>query len=253
MASMFRPPESNRSHQKTPKLTLPVNLVQNAKSTNDGQHLNRSPYSSVNESPYSNNSTSATSTTSSMASNSTLLPVPPPLPPLVLTQKKDGIEYRVAGDSQLSERFSNLHVDITYKELLSSAPISTKLSNIDTTFIKKDLDTPEGEDSYPSTLLSAYDFSSSGSNSAPLSANNIISCSNLIQGKDVDQLEEETWRFGHLKDEITTLGILGEGAGGSVAKCRLKKMEKKVFALKTINTMNTDPEYQKANIQRATI
>ncbi|CAI4805325.1 AAC_HP2_G0053000.mRNA.1.CDS.1 [Saccharomyces cerevisiae] len=256
MASMFRPPESNRSHQKTPKLTLPVNLVQNAKSTNDGQHLNRSPYSSVNESPYSNNSTSATSTTSSMASNSTLLynrsstttiknrPVPPPLPPLVLTQKKDGIEYRVAGDSQLSERFSNLHVDITYKELLSSAPISTKLSNIDTTFIKKDLDTPEGEDSYPSTLLSAYDFSSSGSNSAPLSANNIISCSNLIQGTDVDQLEEEAWRFGYLKDEITTLGILGEGAGGSVAKCRLKN-GKKVFALKTINTMNTDPEYQK--------
>ena len=261
MASMFRPPESNRSHQNTPKLTLPVNLVQNAKHANDGQHLNRSPYSSVNESPYSNNSTSATSATSSIASSSTLLynrsststksittiknrPVPPPLPPLVLTQKQDGKEYRVVGDSQLYEKFSNLHVDTTYKEPLSGDLLSTKPSNIDTNFMRKDLGTPGGEDSYPSTLLSAYDLSSSGSNSTPLSANNMISCSALIQGKDVDRLDEEAWKFGHLKNEIITLGILGEGAGGCVAKCRLKK-GKKVFALKTINTMNTDPEYQK--------
>ena len=108
----------------------------------------------------------------------------------------------------------------------------------------KDYGVTDGEESYPSTLLSAYDLSSSGSNTTPISATNMSSCSTLIQGKDVDQLEEEAWKFGHLKNEITTLGILGEGAGGSVAKCRLKK-GKKIFALKTINTMNTDPEYQK--------
>ncbi|KOG96177.1 putative mitogen-activated protein kinase kinase MKK2 [Saccharomyces eubayanus] len=260
MASMFRPPASNRSHQKTPKLTLPATLVQNLKPAHEGQNPNRSPYSSVNESPYSNNPTSATSATSSMASNSTLLysrsttstkstltmknrPIPPPLPPLVLTQKEDGKEHIIADDFHISERFSSLHVDTTYQEPLLSGS-SNKLADIDTSFFRRDLSTPGGDDSYPSTLLSAYDLSSSGSNATPISATNITSCSSLVQGKDVDQLEEEAWRFGHLKNEIITLGILGEGAGGSVAKCRLKN-GKKTFALKTINTLNTDPEYQK--------
>ncbi|MCG8711270.1 hypothetical protein JHU04_004673, partial [Brenneria sp. 4F2] len=48
-----------------------------------------------------------------------------------------------------------------------------------------------------------------------------------------------------LKNQIETLGVLGEGAGGAVAKCKLKNGGYKIFALKTINTLNTDPEYQK--------
>ena len=41
-----------------------------------------------------------------------------------------------------------------------------------------------------------------------------------------------------------TLGVLGEGAGGSVTKCKLSGGSK-VFALKIINTLNTDAEFQK--------
>ena len=52
-------------------------------------------------------------------------------------------------------------------------------------------------------------------------------------------------QYSYMQSEIITLGMLGEGAGGSVAKCRLRKNSSQVFALKTINTLNTDPEFQK--------
>lgn len=90
----------------------------------------------------------------------------------------------------LKDSQASLHVDTTYKEPLFSGS-SNKLTNIDTSFFKKDLSTPGGDDSYPSTLLSAYDLSSSGSNATPISATNISSRSALVQRKDVDQLEEE--------------------------------------------------------------
>ncbi|KAM3163692.1 MAP kinase kinase MKK1/SSP32 [Lachancea thermotolerans] len=61
---------------------------------------------------------------------------------------------------------------------------------------------------------------------------------------DVHELDEETWQSGIVKDHVVTMGILGEGAGGSVTKCRLK-YGTKVFALKTITTVNSDAETQK--------
>ncbi|AET41615.1 mitogen-activated protein kinase kinase MKK1 Ecym_8337 [Eremothecium cymbalariae DBVPG len=61
---------------------------------------------------------------------------------------------------------------------------------------------------------------------------------------DVDELEEEMWTHFHLKDQIEELGILGEGAGGSVVKCKLKTGTK-IFALKAITTLNSDQESQK--------
>ena len=61
---------------------------------------------------------------------------------------------------------------------------------------------------------------------------------------DVHELDEDTWQSGIVKDRIITKGVLGEGAGGSVTKCKLKGGSM-VFALKTITTANSDPETQK--------
>ena len=61
---------------------------------------------------------------------------------------------------------------------------------------------------------------------------------------DIDKLDSDMWEYGNLKSRIVTLGVLGEGAGGSVTKCKLSGGSK-VFALKIINTLNTDAEFQK--------
>lgn len=65
-----------------------------------------------------------------------------------------------------------------------------------------------------------------------------------IEWKDIDELDESMWNYFYLKDRVIELGILGEGAGGSVTKCKLKNGSK-IFALKTITTLNTDSEVQK--------
>ncbi|CAM9023082.1 unnamed protein product [Wickerhamomyces anomalus] len=64
-----------------------------------------------------------------------------------------------------------------------------------------------------------------------------------VQHKDVNELDEEGWRIVSKKGEIIELGVLGEGAGGSVSRCKLKHGST-VFALKTIIT-DPNPETQK--------
>lgn len=68
----------------------------------------------------------------------------------------------------------------------------------------------------------------------------------LMNGESMadSDISEYLWHYKSMQKEIVTLGILGEGAGGSVAKCKLRNGSK-IFALKTINTLNTNPEYQK--------
>jgi len=48
---------------------------------------------------------------------------------------------------------------------------------------------------------------------------------------DVEDLDDEGWRIVALEKRIIELGRLGEGAGGSVTKCKLKGGET-IFALK---------------------
>lgn len=60
---------------------------------------------------------------------------------------------------------------------------------------------------------------------------------------DVDDLGEEDWKEVAKAGMIEELGRLGEGAGGSVTRCKLRT-GKTVFALKAINS-NPNPELQK--------
>lgn len=51
--------------------------------------------------------------------------------------------------------------------------------------------------------------------------------------KDVEELDDEGWRFASQDRRIEELGSLGEGAGGAVTKCKLKNGQT-LFALKVI-------------------
>lgn len=64
-----------------------------------------------------------------------------------------------------------------------------------------------------------------------------------LEQKDVAELEAEEWKEVSELGLIEEVGILGEGNGGSVLKCRLKN-QATVFALKTI-TANPNPEFQR--------
>lgn len=66
---------------------------------------------------------------------------------------------------------------------------------------------------------------------------------------DVQDLDEEGWRAVAAAGDIEELGRLGEGAGGSVTRCRLRDRgngsgHSSIFALKAITT-NPNPEVQK--------
>jgi mitogen-activated protein kinase kinase len=65
----------------------------------------------------------------------------------------------------------------------------------------------------------------------------------VVKFKDVEQLDEEEWKVVHQRGDIIELDVLGEGAGGSVSRCKLKT-GKTVFALKTIIS-DTSAETQK--------
>ena len=48
---------------------------------------------------------------------------------------------------------------------------------------------------------------------------------------DVDDLDDDGWKAASEQKQIVEIGSLGEGAGGAVTRCRLKK-GKTEFALK---------------------
>lgn len=60
---------------------------------------------------------------------------------------------------------------------------------------------------------------------------------------NVEELDAEGWKEASLCGAIEEVSILGEGAGGSVTKCRLRTGST-FFALKTI-TSNPNPDFQK--------
>ncbi|CAB4253229.1 similar to Saccharomyces cerevisiae YPL140C MKK2 Mitogen-activated kinase kinase involved in protein kinase C signaling pathway that controls cell integrity [Maudiozyma barnettii] len=177
-------------------------------------------------------------------------PVPPPI---------QGISMKeISPASRTRPPPSMSPVDI--QNSLKTLSINTeRLNPTDGQPAEPGYDTPCSQDSYISNLLSTYEESTStsttplvnannypypDSNTSTLSSERTISEHAIPPKMDVTDLGENLWHFKHLKEEIVTLGVLGEGAGGSVAKCKLKHGST-IFALKTINVLNTDPEFQK--------
>lgn len=240
MASLFKPPESVKRNPKSPKLTLPPMLKN--KNLDGSQSSGITPVvpsaaASFDAPPSSSSGTSATTLThqsycnfnssSSSSSPSTSVmqkkrPIPPPIPNLVLPKSAGAT---TPDSDKLVESLNGLQL----QNGLESKPVSTR------PYLNQELNSST-DSSYPSALLAAYD--SNSSISSPLKSNA------LYLTKDVDELEEDMWQYVHLKDEIISLGVLGEGSGGSVAKCKLKNGTT-IFALKTITTLNTDAETQK--------
>ncbi|SMN20222.1 similar to Saccharomyces cerevisiae YPL140C MKK2 Mitogen-activated kinase kinase involved in protein kinase C signaling pathway that controls cell integrity [Maudiozyma saulgeensis] len=195
--------------------------------------------------------TSSSSKTPTSSGSSRRRPVPPPIQGITMTD--------ISPASRTRPPPSMSPVDI--QNSLKTLSINTEKPNpVDRQSTEPDHDTPCSQDSYISNLLSNYEESASSTTSPSVNMNNgpypdsmtstssssgrTISEQAIPPKLDVTDLGENLWHFKHLKEEIVTLGVLGEGAGGSVAKCKLKRGST-IFALKTINVLNTDPEFQK--------
>lgn len=61
-----------------------------------------------------------------------------------------------------------------------------------------------------------------------------------MESKDVEELDDEGWRFASRDGRIVEMSSLGEGAGGAVTKCKLKS-GKTLFALKVRASCTTKP------------
>ncbi|CAG60820.1 MKK1 [Nakaseomyces glabratus] len=222
MASLFRPPESTRQNARSPRLKLP-------------------PLSNVSLAVPGESPTGKLSATSSRGSSATSAnmkrPMPPPLPKL-------DVPLSAASSTEgLVRKMKQLSVEDESPQSGSSRGVERD----DTTAVNQSVD------SFFSNLISVYDQSSSAITSPKIDEPEDSAVKDalatrvprsLTQGKDIDELSEEVWHSKNLLAEIETQGVLGEGAGGSVAKCKLRT-GKKVFALKTINILNGDPEFQK--------
>ncbi|CCF55806.1 hypothetical protein KAFR_0A03710 [Kazachstania africana CBS 2517] len=243
MASIFRPPESARPNSKSPRLKLPQstkNTTETDTRVNDIENSTPPLSISTNNTsinlyvPPSSGSISATSSSAkspSSAISSKRRPLPPPLPQLNVNSNATAKKNRPPPVLTPVDITSSLKMlELENKDEMHAAETANN-----TPFMKKEFN--ESVDSYLSTFISAYDGTSSSTNTSPVKPAKETSL-------DVDQLDDESWKFNYMNDQIVTLGILGEGAGGSVSKCKLKEGSK-IFALKTINTLNTDPEFQK--------
>ncbi|CAL9731186.1 MAP kinase kinase Mkk2p/SSP33 [Monosporozyma unispora] len=203
-------------------------------------------------------------------------PIPPPIPQLNMNITPSGTPGTPATSSvssakqkrppplmhpnELSESMKNISIKSSSESSIT-APTSMNpkmVNNISANkspYLRDDVN--DSTDSYFSNILSTYeDKGSNGSTNTSSQKNSPLSTVNgttgtptetldsMLSEKDVDQLDESIWKYSNMRNQIVNLGMLGEGAGGSVAKCRLKTGNR-IFALKTINTLNTDPEFQK--------
>lgn len=265
MASLFKPPESARRNAKSPKLTLPPALRSNHTELNDEDIMNGAGIARPSDGakpsldqlggvtplyssskidiprshqipPMTRNAATTTTTRSSSSSAAASAsiysrvpprpmkkrPVPPPIPTSVLSNLRESSQS--ARSTPKVDKMAN--------------SLSKLQINSDQTISHSSEKWNEEIDTYPSTVLSDYDSAGNSPNHTPLQVK--------MADKNIDELDEEIWEDPDLKNQIDTVGVLGEGAGGAVAKCKLKTNNTgKIFALKTINTMNTDPEYQK--------
>ncbi|SCV03155.1 LAMI_0H05908g1_1 [Lachancea mirantina] len=223
MASLFKPPESFRRNSKSPKLKLPPALKY---TTNDieaqasGSTPNiMTPISSTSSKtitiPYSNKSSSSSSSITTLKKR----PVPPPIPQLCVNGESTPVDSKTDVEAVRSS-ISNLYLDKAHLSHNNGSASSI--------------------DSYPSAVVQIYDSASSEVDSPRMSPLR----ESKTRSADIDELEDESWQNINLEDQICELGVLGEGAGGSVSKCRLKN-GKTIFALKTITTLNSEPDIQK--------
>lgn len=199
-------------------------------------------------------------------------PMPPPIPQLnmnitpsvtpatsTVSSAKQKRPPPLMNPNELSESMKNMSIKTSpeARSTVNTPRDSKALANgiiNRSPYLKNDSN--DSTDSYFSNIISTYeDNSSTGSpnthKNSPSSAANTNTTSattqtldTILAQKDIDQLDESIWKYSNIRSQIVNLGMLGEGAGGSVAKCRLKTGSK-IFALKTINTLNTDPEFQK--------
>lgn len=194
-------------------------------------------------------------------------PLPPPIPQLNISVSPSGTPATstipsakskrpppLVRPDELSASLQNISLNSdsnehTPKSTTNSQTPSASHPNV-SPYLRDDLN--DSTDSYFSNILATYEDKSNSTNTSPQKqsplVNNVTdtnpSLDTMLSQRDVDQLDESIWKYSNMRSQIVTLGILGEGAGGSVAKCRLKSGSK-IFALKTINTLNTDPEFQK--------
>ncbi|CCH59237.1 hypothetical protein TBLA_0B03990 [Henningerozyma blattae CBS 6284] len=291
---------SNTSTTNNTNANTNTNTNNNTTNTNSYSHSNNSSISHNHS--LSNSSIGSNPFASSIGSNSSSSmkkrPVPPPLPPLVLTTSNTLHVSKSTATSPNKENIISLtgslkNLNLSSKSNSPSNNIRNAITTTNMNIINKSNDSNISNDSkiidddsndsdysivvspYEKELIDTYKLQTQPLHSPPpipsnrnniipqklhqqnekvrnsnSSTNNITSThheiedSSNLNGKDVDELDESMWHYNHLNNEIQKLGMLGEGAGGSVAKCKLKNGSK-IFALKTINILNTDPEYQK--------
>ncbi|CDO93611.1 unnamed protein product [Kluyveromyces dobzhanskii CBS 2104] len=212
---MFRPPESKRANSKPPRLSLPSQLVSNSKPTNTSEEKLRQPHpSSVPSS-----ATPSSSTTPGSLRTLKNRPAPPPttssLTPLSGTNSESTMGSIVGKLQGLKINTERLH---TSESQLSS----------------------QSADSMTSNLISMYDSEpTTSSNPSLINQEKNEDHKKENEDENTDKLESDIWQTYKIHEQIDTLGILGEGAGGSVSKCRLRNGSK-IFALKTIATIEND-------------
>lgn len=203
---LLRPPGVNNKNPKSPRLKLPTLAI----NTPPKLTIDTSP----NDSKASGLSTATTATTHSRnnsSSASSLL-------------------------SSTANKFSNLDISDSANSLYAYPPSSLSHSPTPSTATSE-----ASAGVFSADIIAEIDSSSTYS----IKQNGFEDGESTlqIQHKDVNDLDEEGWKIVSKKGEIIELGVLGEGAGGSVSRCKLKHGNT-IFALKTIIT-DPNPEVQK--------
>ena len=262
MASLFRPPESTRHNVKAPKLKLPTiptlgedkkndvmgnNIFSNATATSQRSNI----YNINVAQRQSGIVTNAENSIGSTASNDTLK----------LSLQTNATDNEKAANSlgYVSTGLSSTACETLTKGSTVSVPSSQSESVSPRFTHSEENGIPQGNPSVDTSPVADVTVSLSKlqpfgctqrGEPGPSDSNVSVSPTQPQQegsadkNTDIDKLDSDMWEYGNLKSRIVTLGVLGEGAGGSVTKCKLSGGSK-VFALKIINTLNTDAEFQK--------
>lgn len=247
---------TNPVHNQVPSLSLPT------ASPSSSTHSSRSPISLKNRPlpppiPQLNINITPDDTSKNVSRPHSSQGNRRPSPPTVSDDLPNALKNMSITTSSETSSNSPVSMNVNGTQMVDNNNSSNQNNN-NPLYLKESL--MGSSDSYFSTIISSYEDSiNESTNNSPrkdttttttsASSSNVIESrsqgldSILIQ-KDVDQLDESVWKDANIRSQIVTLGVLGEGAGGSVAKCKLKTGSK-IFALKTINILNTDPEFQK--------
>lgn len=201
---LLRPPGSDHRNSKSPKLKLPTLAVNSAPPAPPKLQID-----STNVQSHSRSSSLGLNLDTSLSS---------PTPSLLSTTNK--LSHLDISDPSHTPTPSTARSDISVgmfsaeiiAEVDSQGPLSSDIKTPSVSSIEQGFD---GE----STLLAIKKY------------------------KDVEEVDQEEWRNIFKENQIIELGVLGEGTGGSVSRCKLK-YGSTIFALKTIIS-DTSEETQK--------